>query len=103
MTVSPAFSKRRTTSPMRLRATPSGLMMEKVRSSAMDIDLQLNFPDERQQSASAGCALRVFGEPGSLLAQRPRRNLNGGGSARGVRLFTYRSQDALNRRAAGRG
>src|SRR5437868_5808930 len=31
----PAFSNLRSTSPMRLRATPSGLTMEKVRSSAM--------------------------------------------------------------------
>src|SRR3954466_13728801 len=35
MTLRPAVSKRRRTSPMRLRATPSGLTMEKVRSSAM--------------------------------------------------------------------
>src|SRR6188472_874061 len=32
----PAFSKRLRTWPMRLRATPSGLTMEKVRSSAMN-------------------------------------------------------------------
>src|SRR5882762_9954770 len=31
----PAFSKRRYTSPMRLRLTPSGLTMDRVRSSAM--------------------------------------------------------------------
>src|SRR5579862_8522891 len=39
MTCSPAASKRRYTSPIRLRDTPSGLTMERVRSSAIREDL----------------------------------------------------------------
>src|SRR5690349_172151 len=88
MTVSPAFSKRRTTSPMRLRATPSGLMMEKVRSSAMDIDLRIERTNaDRARLCQTHSAERS--EPRSVLGAGPRRNLNGGGSAGNVRVFNY--------------
>src|SRR5215472_1471741 len=70
MMESPTFSKRAYTSPMRLPLTPSGLTMDRVRSSAIRWIL----------SGSAG-------QPTSLLGRRPCGNARGAGSAGLVRLF----------------
>src|SRR5258708_2627378 len=63
-TESPAFSRRRYTSPMRLALTPSGLTMDRVRSSGIRFGplTKLHFG----AGVRTGMQCRCAGQPGSL-------------------------------------
>src|SRR5215472_2503841 len=96
----PAFSKRRQTSPMRLPLTPSGLTMDRVRSSAIRFDLSVNADEweifrrrKRRPPADYPTTLRLP-RPTSLHGSA-RRAISGGPRASGTVYLGYHARANL--------
>src|SRR5882762_7952558 len=94
----PAFSKRRYTSPMRLALTPSGLTMDRVRSSGIRFGPLTKLHWVRVFGPACNAGARASREV--YLGSSTRGNLACDGSAGLVRLFA--PAKASGRRECGR-